>query len=414
MSALDAPATAPRSGDAPADPRPARQIHALVVDDSAVVREVVGGVLRRAGMRVTAASDGLLAHDAVRRERPDVIVLDLEMPRVDGMTFLRRLMAEDPIPVVICSGLAESGAASALRALDEGAVAIIAKPRVGVRDFLEDAAARLVETVRAAAATRLRRRAAAPDPGAARPEPGSRRWLSALAGRLLPRAAAPAPAPEATGRVPTPPRPLLARTTDRVVAIGASTGGTEALRRVLAEMPFDAPGIVVVQHMPEGFTAAFAASLDRACTIEVTEARSGDRIVPGRALIAPGDRHVVLRRRGGHLVLDLSDGAAVSGHRPSADVLFRSVAETAGGDAVGVLLTGMGEDGAEGLLEMRRAGAATIAQDEATSVVFGMPRAAIERGAAQNVFPLGEIGRAILRRAAAAPPTASREPTTES
>jgi len=378
-----------------------RRTHVLVVDDSAVVREIVGGALRaRPGVRVSAAHDGVKAEEMVKKDRPDVIVLDLEMPRMDGLTFLRRLMADDPIPVVVCSGLAETGTVSALRALDAGAVSVLAKPRVGVRDFLHESAGRLVETVLSAAGTRLRRRASA-TPTA---DPASGRGASLAAARPGAMAKPPAQRPsggDSSSRIAAP-RALLARTFEKVIAIGASTGGTEAIRRVLEAMPFDAPGIVIVQHMPPGFTAAFAASLDRDCLIEVREARTGDRVVPGRALIAPGDRHLTYRRRDGKAWVEVGDGDLVSGHRPSVDMLFRSVALEAGSDAVGVLLTGMGDDGAEGLLEMRRAGAATLAQDEATSVVFGMPRAAMDRGAAQSMVALDEIPGAILRRLAPA------------
>lgn len=352
-----------------------RVLSVLVVDDSAVVRQAATTVLSQdPGIVVTVAADPYIALDKMGRSRPDVILLDLEMPRMDGLTFLRKIMAEDPIPVVVCSGLAARGTATAIRALEEGAVEIFSKPQLGVRDFLHDSAETLIDVVREAAEVRVRRRAAPPL----------------------------APTPRLSADVVLPPVAPARRRTDRpygivdVIAIGASTGGTEALRAILGTMPEDAPGIVVVQHMPERFTAAFAHRLNQICRIEVKEAAPGDRVQRGRALIAPGNRHLVLRRHGEQYEVDLSDGPRVSRHRPSVDVLFRSVAQAAGAHAVGVILTGMGDDGAAGLLEMKRAGAATLAQDERTSVVFGMPKEAIERGAVDRVVPLPGIAAAIL------------------
>jgi len=354
-----------------------RVLSVLVVDDSAVVRQAATAILSQdPGMVVTVAADPYIALDKMGRSRPDVILLDLEMPRMDGLTFLRKIMTEDPIPVVVCSSLAARGTAIAIRALEEGAVEVIAKPQLGVRDFLHDSAETLIEVIREAAEVRVRRREAVAPP--------------------LPRHSADVVLPPAAA---TPHR----RRTDRrpgqtnvVVAIGASTGGTEALRTILTAMPEDAPGIVIVQHMPERFTAAFAQRLDQLCRIEVKEAAPGDRIQQGRALIAPGNRHLVVRRHGAHYEVELADGPRVSRHRPSVDVLFRSVAQTAGVHAVGVILTGMGDDGATGLLEMKRAGAATLAQDERTSVVFGMPKEAIERGAVDRVLGLPSMAAAIL------------------
>jgi two-component system chemotaxis response regulator CheB len=346
-------------------------LRVLVVDDSAVVRQALGQILGRAGMLVAAASDPIFAMERMRRERPDVVVLDLEMPRMDGLTFLHKLMAEDPLPVVVCSGLAAAGSEVALHALEEGAVDVVVKPRLGVKGFLEEGATRIVQVVRAAAAARVRRRAPLPP---------------------IPRARAGAP--------PPPPPPLatvIRRTTHRVVVVGASTGGTEALSQLLQAMPPDAPGVAIVQHMPEVFTAQFAKRLDQTCRLEVKEAEPGDRLVPGRALVAPGNRHLEVRRSGALYVVDVLDGPPVSLHRPSVDVLFRSAARAAGQNAVGVLLTGMGDDGADGMVELRAAGARTIAQDEATSVVFGMPKEAIARGGVDEVLPLPEIARAVLR-----------------
>ncbi len=350
--------------------RAGKTISVLVVDDSAVVRQVLGAILGQAGgMTVALASDPLIAMDKMRRQRPDVVVLDLEMPRMDGLTFLRKIMAEDPIPVVVCSGVAGEGTEAALQAIDEGAVEVISKPKLAVRDFLEESGVLIVDAVRAAARARVGVRAP----------------------RVKPRLGADAV-------LPPPPARGLRLTTDKVVAIGASTGGTEALREILEAVPPDAPGTVIVQHMPETFTRAFADRLCRTCRIEVKEAASGDRVTDGRALIAPGNRHMILVRSGAHYAVEVHDGPLVSRHRPSVDVLFRSVACAAGPNAVGVILTGMGDDGADGLLEMRRAGATTLAQDEASCVVFGMPKQAIERGAADHVVPLASVAGAILRR----------------
>jgi two-component system chemotaxis response regulator CheB len=345
-------------------------MNVLVVDDSAVVRQALTMILARRGVTVSVAADPLLAADKIRRLRPDVIVLDIEMPRMDGLTFLRRLMAApDPVPVVVCSSLAQPGAEVALQALEEGAVAVVEKPRIGVRDFLHDQSSALIDTVHAAAHARVRRRTQAPPPP------------------LSPVLAS---------------EPRLA-TTEKVVAIGASTGGTEALKDILTVLPPDAAGIVIVQHMPEVFTRAFADRLNKICRIEVKEAESDDHVHPGRALIAPGNRHLLVRRSGARYVVDVIDGPAVNHHRPSVDVMFRSVASAAGPNSVGVILTGMGRDGAAGLLEMRRMGAATIAQDQSSCVVFGMPREAIVAGAVDEVAPLSGIASLLLRRAAGAP-----------
>jgi two-component system, chemotaxis family, protein-glutamate methylesterase/glutaminase len=345
-------------------------VRVLAIDDSAVVRLALAQILGGAGMLVTTANDPLIAMEKMTRERPDVIVLDIEMPRMDGLTFLRRLMAEDPLPVVVCSGLATAGSEAALHALEEGAVDVVAKPRLGVKGFLEASSARLVHVVTAAAHAKVRARS--------------------------PRRRDPAPriGPGAVG--PPGPPPVL-RTTQKVVVVGASTGGTEALKQLLEAMPPDAPGIAIVQHMPEVFTKQFARRLDACCRIRVKEAESNDALVPGRALVAPGNRHLALRRSGARYLVEVLDGPAVSLHRPSVDVLFRSAAQAAGANAVGVLLTGMGDDGAQGMAELKAAGARTIAQDEETCVVFGMPREAIVRGAVDEILPLGRIPHALLR-----------------
>jgi two-component system chemotaxis response regulator CheB len=348
----------------------ANQIKVLVVDDSAVVRQVLEAVLsQEPDMSVMVASDPLIAQQKMARVRPDVIVLDLEMPRMDGLTFLRKIMATDPIPTVICSGVAVRGTEAALRALDEGAVGIVTKPKLGVRNFLYESGLVLTDMVRSAARARIGRR----------PSPSNSPRPKTVSLQL---------------------RPLSSEVSSkRLVAIGASTGGTEALTEILSAMPPDCPGIVVVQHMPEVFTAAFAERLNRISQIEVKEAEHGDRIATGRALIAPGNRHMSVRRRGAQIFAEISEGPLVSRHRPSVDVLFRSVANTAGADALGIILTGMGNDGAQGLLEMKNAGAETVAQDEASCVVFGMPKEAIACGAVGLILPLTKIPAKILMTA---------------
>jgi two-component system chemotaxis response regulator CheB len=344
----------------------------LVVDDSAVVRQTLGALLSPdAGFEVETAADPLIALEKMKRVRPQVIVLDLEMPRMDGLTFLRQIARwERPVPVVVCSGLRGRGSEAAMAALESGAVAVVEKPRLGVREFLFESALMLQDTIRGAAQARVRRRVA---PVPARPR------LTADAVLPLARSTA---APNA--------QPLI--------ALGASTGGTEALLELLAPLPAETPAVLVVQHMPEGFTRAFAERLDRSCRLAVKEAEDGDRVLPGHVLLAPGDRHMILRCRAGGYFVEVSDGPLVSRHRPSVDVLFRSVAQAAGANAVGVILTGMGDDGAAGLAEMKQAGALTLAQDEKTSIVFGMPKEAIRRGAVDEVLPLDRLAWGVLRR----------------
>jgi two-component system chemotaxis response regulator CheB len=353
-------------------PRNSRPLNVLVVDDSAIVRQVLMAVLsEKRGFRVTVAADPLIAMDKMKRFQPDVILLDLEMPRMDGMTFLEKLMSQNPVPVVVCSGLTGPRTEAAIRALEIGAVDIITKPKIGIRGFLEESAVLLEDTVRAAATARVSKFRRLRD--------HSSKVHSADV--VIPPGILPAPAQQR----------------EKIVAIGASTGGTEALLQVLEQMPENCPGIVAVQHMPEGFTAAFAKRLNGICRIEIKEAADGDKVVPGRAYIAPGNRHTLVRRLGSTYFLEVRDGPLVSRHRPSVNVLFRSVAQAAGASAVGILMTGMGDDGADGLLEMKQAAALTIAQDEASCVVFGMPREAILRGAADEILSLPRIPSAILR-----------------
>ncbi len=350
----------------------APKIHVLIVDDSALVRQTLAEVLSSdPGIEVIAtASDPFVAAERIREQVPDVITLDIEMPRMDGLTFLQKIMAQHPIPVVICSSLAEEGAQSALKALEYGAVEIIAKPRVGSKQFLEESRVMLCQAVKAAAAARVRPRAS----HTVEPKLTADSVLSRSTGAMI-------------------------ETTEKVVAIGASTGGTEALKVLLEALPADTAGIVIVQHMPEMFTRAFAARLDGLCQISVKEAEPNDTVLRGRALIAPGNHHMLLKRSGARYYVDIKEGPLVCRHRPSVDVLFRSAARYAGQNAVGVILTGMGDDGANGMLEMKQAGAVTIAQDEKTCVVFGMPHEAIKREAVDRVLPLEVIAGAILTAA---------------
>ena len=358
-----------------------RPITAIVVDDSAVVRKHLADLLIAGGIDVIAtASDPLFAWPKMAARWPDVVVLDVEMPRMDGISFLRQIMAERPTPVVMCSTLTEKGAATTLQALSEGAVSFVTKPKLGLRDFLGDPSNGLVAAVRAAAASNARAMRPRTAPAAAAPTATSMAAVPMAA--LAPKAALGA----------------MAVTTDRLIAIGASTGGVQAIEAVLTALPRTTPGIVIVQHMPERFTGAMAARLNEMCTMEVKEAVDGDRVIDGRVLIAPGGRHMQLHRSGAQYQVSVRDGPLVNRHKPSVDVLFKSVAQCAGANALGVLLTGMGEDGARGLREMRDAGARTAAQDEASSVVFGMSREAIRLGAAEAVLPLSQVSTWLMQQ----------------
>ena len=353
------------------------QLEVLVVDDSAVVRQVLTNILSQDPcINVNVASDPIIAMTKMKRLRPDVIILDLDMPRMDGLTFLRKLMAEDPIPVVICSREAGHGTEMALRALREGAVEIVAKPRVGVRGFLEESATVLIDAVHEAAVAKIK--------GKKRP-PAPFFYDSEIRDKL-----------PADVILPLPKRLAVNPIGIKLIAIGASAGGTEALREILKQLPVTSPGIVIVQHMPEGFTAAFARQLDYHSKMKVKEAETGDVISEGKAYVAPGNKHTLIRRSVNEYVIEIINGPLISRHRPSVDVLFRSAALVCGSDAVGVILTGMGDDGAQGLLEMKTSGADTVAQDEASSTVFGMPREAINRGAVDRIVPLKFIPDVIL------------------
>jgi two-component system chemotaxis response regulator CheB len=350
-----------------------KKIRVLIVDDSALVRQTLQAILASDPQIevMGTASDPFIAAERLRKEVPDVITLDVEMPRMDGITFLQKLMAQHPIPVVICSSLAEEASETTLKALDFGAVEIIQKPRLGTKRFLEESRVRICDVVKAASQARVRRIAEQ-----RRVEPK----LSADAVIAKPRFN------------------TMIQTTEKVVVVGASTGGTEALRVFLEALPADAPAIAVVQHMPEHFTAAFARRLDGICRISVKEAENNDTLIRGRALIAPGSFHMLLKRSGARYYVEIKDGPLVSRHRPSVDVLFRSAARYGGKNCVGVIMTGMGDDGAKGMLEMKESGASTIAQDERSCVVFGMPNEAIKLGAVDRVLPLERITAEVLRQ----------------
>ncbi len=355
-----------------------KPVRVLIIDDSASVRQAMTAILGEDPdiQVIAAAADPFAAARYIQEDVPDVITLDVEMPRMDGVTFLRKLMSQRPIPVVMCSSLVEEGSETLLQALEAGAVDVILKPRMGVAEHLTEAKLMIRETVKGAAKARL----------------GARRQA---------RAASPAQKLTADAVLPPPTGRAMSRTTEMVVCIGASTGGTEALREVLEALPANSPGIVIVQHMPESFTRAFAKRLNGLCQVDVKEAEDGDTVMRGHVLIAPGGlRHTLLERQGARYVVSVKEGPLVSRHRPSVDVLFRSAARNAGSKAVGIIMTGMGDDGARGLLEMKQAGARTFAQDEATSVVFGMPKEAIARNAADKVIPLGNIARELLQATA--------------
>lgn len=348
-----------------------RPVRVLIVDDSAMVRQTLSAIL--AGDPeievMPAAADPFVAAERMRHEIPDVITLDVEMPRMDGLTFLQKLMSQHPIPVVMCSSLTGKGSESALKALEYGAVEIIAKPRLGTKQFLEEAEVLIRDTVKAAAKAKLHPRR----PGTLLHEP-----------KLTADAVLAGPGSRA-----------MLQTTEKIVVVGASTGGTEALRVFLEALPADAPGLAIVQHMPEQFTAAFSRRLNGLCRVTVREAQDGDSVIRGTALIGPGNRHLLLKRSGARYYVELRDGPLVSRHRPSADVLFRSAARYAGKNCIGIIMTGMGDDGARGMLELKQAGARTLAQDEASCVVFGMPKEAIKLGGVDKVLPLERMAGEI-------------------
>lgn len=357
-----------------------QKIKVLCVDDSALIRSLMTEIINdQPDMTVVAtAPDPLVARELIKQHNPDVLTLDVEMPRMDGLDFLEKLMRLRPMPVVMVSSLTERGNEITLRALELGAVDFVTKPKVGIRDGMLEYAEKLADKIRAASRARVQARHVAPH--------------------------APGAAPAAHGAAPGAPQapmlnnPLLS--TEKLIIIGASTGGTEAIREVLTPLPPDAPAVMIAQHMPPGFTKSFAQRLNTLCRITVKEAEHGERVLPGHAYIAPGHAHLLLARSGANYIANLSDDPPVNRHRPSVDVLFNSAAQHAGKNAIGVILTGMGRDGAAGLLNMRRAGAYTFAQDEASCIVFGMPREAIAMGAADDVAPLSEMSRRVMARLA--------------
>ncbi|KGS03606.1 MULTISPECIES: protein-glutamate methylesterase/protein-glutamine glutaminase [Burkholderia] len=353
-----------------------KKIKVLCVDDSALIRSLMTEIINsQPDMEVCAtAPDPLVARELIKQHNPDVLTLDVEMPRMDGLDFLEKLMRLRPMPVVMVSSLTERGSEITLRALELGAVDFVTKPRVGIRDGMLEYAEKLADKVRAASRARVRQN---PQPHAA--------------------AAAAAHGPVGAA-APLINNPLVS--TEKLIIVGASTGGTEAIREVLTPLPPDAPAVLIAQHMPPGFTRSFAQRLNGLCRISVKEAEHGERVLPGHAYIAPGHAHLLLARSGANYIAHLSDEPPVNRHRPSVDVLFRSAAQHAGKNALGVILTGMGRDGAAGLLEMKKAGAYTFAQDEASCVVFGMPREAIAMGGVDDVAPLSDMSRRIMARLA--------------
>ncbi|HBF87319.1 MAG TPA: chemotaxis response regulator protein-glutamate methylesterase [Bacteroidales bacterium] len=348
------------------------KIKVLIVDDSAVVRQALTSILE-SDPRIEVigtASDPFYAAKKLQTHVPDVITLDIEMPRMDGLTFLRKLMSQHPIPVVIISSLTAQGTQTAIKALEAGAVEIITKPQLDVKGFIEESRSHICSVIKAAASSNVKRK----------------KYTENV---IAPKLSADAVIQKAQSY-------SMIKTTEIVIAVGASTGGTEALREFLMELPHDVPGIVIVQHMPEKFTKSFADRLNELCNITVKEAEDGDSVLRGRALIAPGNYHTLLKRSGAKYYVEVKDGPLVNRHRPAVDVLFRSTARYAGSNAIGIIMTGMGDDGAKGLLEMKEAGAKTIAQDEKSCVVFGMPKEAIKLNAVDKILPLNKIAQQIL------------------
>lgn len=350
------------------------KIRVLIVDDSALVRQTLAGIYASDPEIevIGAAGDPFAAAEIMRESVPDVISLDVEMPRMDGITFLKKIMTQHPIPTIICSTLTEKNAETTMKALEYGAVSIIQKPKVGTKQFMEESSIMLCDEVKAAAKAKIK--------------------------PYVPRTLKVSQKLTADAMLPKPPSNAMVETTEKVIVVGASTGGTEALLTLLQAMPVDCPGIVIVQHMPEKFTAAFSQRLNTLCDITIKEAADNDSVLRGQALIAPGNMHMLLKRSGARYFVQIKEGPLVSRHRPSVDVLFRSAARYAGKNAVGVIMTGMGDDGAKAMFEMHDAGAVTLAQDEASCVVFGMPGEAIKLGGVDKVVPLGHLASAILNQ----------------
>lgn len=350
-----------------------KKINVLIVDDSAVVRQTLADILRSDSEfgEIVTASDPFAAANKIEEFIPDVIILDVEMPKMDGLTFLKKIMSQHPIPVVMCSSLTEENSETAMKALEYGAVDIILKPKMGVKQFIEESKIMFCDTIKAASKVNVNK-------------------LRSMRRSVPPKLTADVV-------ISKPESKAMIQTTEKICLVGASTGGTEALRIFLEMMPEDCPGIAIVQHMPENFTSSFAQRLDNLCRITVKEAANGDTILRGRALIAPGNKHMLVKRSGAKYYVEIKDGPLVSRHRPSVDVLFRSGAKYAGKNCVGVIMTGMGDDGARGMLEMKQAGAFTIAQDEATSVVYGMPKEAVKLGGVDKILPLESIAEYVVR-----------------
>ena len=351
-------------------------ISVMIVDDSAVVRQTITQLIESApDIKVAGtAADPIIAMKKLDSIQPDVMILDIEMPRMDGITFLRKIMSENPLPIIICSSKTEKGSSNVVKALEYGAVEIIQKPKMGTKQFLEESKVIILDAIRAAKAAKVKKTGKAPPPPV--------KVEKKLSADVI---------------MPKPLGAASIETTEKIVVVGASTGGTEALKEFLESFPVDAPPIVIVQHMPEHFTAAFAQRLNTICRITVKEAAENDSILRGRALIAPGNKHTLLKRSGARYFVEVKEGPLVSRHRPSVDVLFRSAARYAGKNALGIIMTGMGDDGANGMVELKNAGAYKIAQDEKSSVVFGMPKEAIEKNCIDKILPLSEIAVETLR-----------------
>jgi two-component system, chemotaxis family, protein-glutamate methylesterase/glutaminase len=350
------------------------KIRVLIVDDSAIVRQSMESLLNsdKNFQVIGTAADPYYAAEKIKKELPDVITLDIEMPRMDGITFLQKIMSQHPIPVVICSSLSGKGSETALKAIEYGAVDIIEKPKVGTKEFFKESKITICDTIKAAAQVNVKR------------------VIKTQPKKITKKLTADAMLPKATSRA-------MIQSTEKVIVVGASTGGTEALKTFLEALPANTPGIVIVQHMPENFTRAFADRLNSTCHMTVREAKDNDSVLRGFALIAPGNKHVLMKRSGARYYIEVKDGPLVSRHRPSVDVLFRSASRYAGKNACGVIMTGMGDDGAKGMLELNEAGAYTIAQDEASCVVFGMPKEAINLGGVNQILPLEAIAGSVLK-----------------
>ncbi len=353
-----------------------KKIKVMVVDDSAVIRQVMKEIISSdPSLELCAAvADPVFAMARIKKIRPDVIILDVEMPRMDGITYLKKIMSEDPIPVVMCSTLTAGGSDTAIQAMSAGAIDIINKPKVKVKGYLEDESMMVIDVIKGAAKANLKK-------------------IKLLNTKLTESK----PKLNADSVIAASSNSAMAETTQKIIAIGTSTGGTQALEYVLSALPKTAPGIIVVQHMPEKFTAQFACRLNDISEITISEAKNNDRVLPGHALIAPGGKHMLLKRTGAQYRVEVTDGPLVSRHRPSVDVLFRSVAQNAGKNALGIIMTGMGDDGAVGMKEMHDAGSKTIAQNEATCVVYGMPKEAVKRGAVDDIVPIDDIAATITK-----------------